>query len=290
MYTLMLVSILLGTTRNILFKRCGKALDLPDLFLFYSIMSVSAVAALFIASKFNMEWTISVFSICMAALYAAATFIAQVSYIKAVSLGSVALSTLFYSCGFTIPTILGTVIWKETVTVLQILGFLLLLVSFFVSTNPGELYELRMRWLIYAILSFINSGFLGLIQKVHQNSSYKDEINEFLLLAFIILSLVSFCSYKVLSKSVTERKLLRGKFAINAIIIGASFGFINKINTYLAGRLPGMIFFPGVNGGVIISSTVFAYILLKERLSKKQDYGLAVGILAILLICIFPGD
>ncbi|MBE7045409.1 MAG: hypothetical protein E7397_07745 [Ruminococcaceae bacterium] len=69
-----------------------------------------------------------------------------------------------------------------------------------------------------------------------------------------------------------------------AILTGVVIGAVNHINLYLSGKMPGVIFFPIVNGGVIILSGLVAMLVFRERLDKKQQIGLVVGIIATCLL------
>ena len=64
------------------------------------------------------------------------------------------------------------------------------------------------------------------------------------------------------------------------IITGVIIGAINLINLYLSGKMPSVIFFPIVNGGVIVLSGLAAILFFKEKLSVKQTIGLILGIAA----------
>jgi glucose uptake protein GlcU len=58
----------------------------------------------------------------------------------------------------------------------------------------------------------------------------------------------------------------------------------NLLNTFLAGALDSAIFFPAINIGSIVMSTVFGLIFYKEKLTKKDFIILGLGALAILLV------
>ena len=51
-------------------------------------------------------------------------------------------------------------------------------------------------------------------------------------------------------------------------------GAVNLINLYLSGKLPSIILFPILNGGVIVLSGAAALIIFKEKLSCKQYLGI----------------
>jgi drug/metabolite transporter (DMT)-like permease len=54
---------------------------------------------------------------------------------------------------------------------------------------------------------------------------------------------------------------------------------------YLAGVIDAIIFYPVVNGASMILTTAAGILLWKEKLSKRQWFGLIMGGVAILLLC-----
>jgi drug/metabolite transporter (DMT)-like permease len=64
----------------------------------------------------------------------------------------------------------------------------------------------------------------------------------------------------------------------------ATTGFGNRIVVYLAARVPGVVMFPVINGGVVILSIVISVLLFKEKLSRRGLLGLILGTLAICLL------
>ena len=47
------------------------------------------------------------------------------------------------------------------------------------------------KWLFFSLLSSVAMGLIGVLQKVHQSSAYKDELNTFLVIAFLALAAVA---------------------------------------------------------------------------------------------------
>ena len=43
----------------------------------------------------------------------------------------------------------------------------------------------NLKWLFLCLIAFAATGGIGVMQKVHQSSSYRDELNAFLIVAFI---------------------------------------------------------------------------------------------------------
>ena len=85
------------------------------------------------------------------------------------------------------------------------------------------------------------------------------------------------------SKSAPTQKYSK-KFYLLALLLSLSVVIANKLNMFLVGALPGLIFFPVINGGTIMFSAIVSKYLFKEKLSVLSWCGIFTGILAIILI------
>ena len=271
-----------ATYSNIFSKKTLK--NKADIFLFNIISGfASCVTLLLMSGKLTAP---SIFTILLAILFGLITLLMQLAYMKALSCGAMSYSVLFLSCGMIIPTIIGSIIWKEPVDIFQILGVILLILVFYFSANPKKDEKITATWLIYAIASFLFSGIIGLLQKVHQTSIHVIEINEFLIIAFITVMILSGVMYfwQTSHNLVLRSFRLRSSASVNAMIVGVCVGIVNKLNLYLSGQMPSIIFFPLVNGGLIILSAIVSILFFKEKMRKIQYISILVGVIAIALI------
>ena len=67
-------------------------------------------------------------------------------------------------------------------------------------------------------------------------------------------------------------------------ISGVGIAVCNQINTYLAGVMPSILFFPLVNGVMLLATLLIGFFIWKESFTKKQWIGLAAGIVSIVLL------
>ena len=74
------------------------------------------------------------------------------------------------------------------------------------------------------------------------------------------------------------------KSLIITLFLGLVLGYHNKFCTYLSGVLPSALYFPIINGGVIVLVAVASVVLFKEKLSVKQIIGLILGVVCIMLV------
>ena len=167
------------------------------------------------------------------------------------------------------------------------------LIALAIDTENNDKKKVNRLWFILCIITLLTSVGIGMLQKLHQTSEYKNELMSFLIVAFVTSFIISLGGYFVLKKQ--EKTLTKEKetkkwfwsFIFALLICGVGAAGNNIINLYLSGRVDTAIFFPIVNGVPLLSSILISFILFKERLKKKQFYGMLVGIVAI--ICLFIG-
>ena len=137
------------------------------------------------------------------------------------------------------------------------------------------------KWFLFCVLAFLFQGSIGVLQKIHQFSEHKGELNGFLFVAFIC-SLV----YSRIRTGKSYRELgFRKKHITFAIVCGVCTYIMNFLNLKLSGLLPSQLFFPLVNGSAIVLSSLMSVLFFKEHFSKKQLIGLCGGIVSLIAIC-----
>ena len=89
---------------------------------------------------------------------------------KAMEIGPLSYTTLFFSFGLLVPIVFGLFFWNENIGILQLIGLLLLLVTFYVGNESSQNGEQKWggKWLTFCIIAFIANGTLMVISKGHQ--------------------------------------------------------------------------------------------------------------------------
>ena len=170
-------------------------------------------------------------------------------------------------------------IYDESLTLLQVIGVALILLSFVISVEKFE--KGKRKWFLFAVLSFLCNGMVGLMQKIFRMSDFGREQDSFMVIAFFVGALITFIIMPKNTRSFPSKGFLK-----TVAGSGIMLGLVNVINVYISGVLPGIIVFPSVNGGGIIVSAVLARVFLKEKISFKKKLGILIGVLAICLIVI----
>ena len=236
----------------------------------------------------------SIFTVLLGALFGAVVTFQGLFMLKAIQVGPISLTTVIVSFSTVITALSGAIFWGEKIKALQIVGIVLMLASFYFSINKEEKQKkASLKWLLFCILALIGSGGIGLMQKIHQNTEYKGEVNAFLITAFAVgsvLSLALLLISKTRSNEPAFLKSANGKISWLVIVLIMLTGILtavnHKLNLYLSGVMDSAVFFPLINGGNLVLVTLSALIFFRERLSVKQWISVAIGITSVLCLCL----
>lgn len=235
------------------------------------------------------------FTILLAVVFGLITALCQVATLKALEFGAVSYTTVMISLSTLIPALSGVLIWREELGGAQIVGMALLVVCLFLSVDFRDKNKKgSFSWLFYCLIAFLCTGAIGVMQKIHQMSNYKAEVNAFLMIAFLCSFLCSgilfvFGYAKHRKDAVAEKKNVAVAkwwlWGVLLVISGFASALNNKLNLILSGLMDSAVFFPLVNGGGLILTTLTGVIFFKEKLSVLQWIGVFVGISSVVLLC-----
>lgn len=279
---LLTASVVCSTARAVFSKKLGACNSSKQSFyIIQTLLFAVAAAVIGVANIKDMVYP-SATTILLALAYGILTISSQWAYTIALTKAPVSVCAMVYSFGFIIPTVLGTVLWREAVTILKIISILLCIGTVLLTSVQQETDKLN-GLPVSLIIAMLSSGGLGLVQKLQQKSDAHNETGGFLFLAFVLAMLFSLAA-SLLKRKKSEQKIrIDAHVVLHVIIVGASMAVANTANTMLAGLLPSAVVFPIVNVSVILASLVISVFLLKEKISKSQIAAFFLGITAILL-------
>ncbi|MBQ6541929.1 MAG: hypothetical protein IJU49_06850 [Lachnospiraceae bacterium] len=231
---------------------------------------------------------VSWFTFLLAILFAAVSFINTYTATRALVLGPLAYTSVIAAASSIIPVLYGRIFLGEQITVFQIIGMVLILISVFLSVETqGEKKKASLRWLGYALLNFLMNGTIGVLQKIHRASAHAHESNEYLLIMFFFMALITAGYLVILRKKGTVRSakpLKMPKVFLVLLAAGVSAGLINVLNLYLSGAFDAAFLFPVLNGGGTLAALILAFVVFKEKFTLRRSIGLAVGVLALMFL------
>lgn len=231
----------------------------------------------------------------MALLFGIITALQQISNSAALSIGPWSYTSVIISMSTVITALSGVLFFNEDLQLTQVFGIALMIACLILSVKKeeGEQKKKTIKWFVISIASCICCGGVGIMQKVHQSSGHKNELTMFLITAFLCSFMFSVFNLIVayFRRNKPEEKLFNKKTSILTVCVifiagGIAIALNNLINLYLSGVVESAVFFPIVNGGGLILTTVASIIFFKEKLTVRQWIGLGLGIAATLLLCI----
>lgn len=232
------------------------------------------------------------FSFLMAAGKMLSVVIYTIISFKMMSMGGVAIYTMFVMLGgMIVPFLYGIIFLDEQITLMKVIGMVLLLVSLIVPEIKKEKGEKQnSKWfLLLGILVFFANGAVGVFTKVHQISEYAISSVEFSFWASLINVIAVFAlvlGVSMLKKDkaliLNEVKNAMPKWWIILLFALASQGGA-LFELIAAKTIDSVILFPVTSGGTIVVSAIFGSLFFKEKPNKLVIISLAITLFATVL-------
>lgn len=244
------------------------------------VYGLAAVLQLAITGLPTLSW----WTVLPAAGYAVCAYLMQLFLMKSMAIGSMALSSLFCMYGMLLPTVAGPLFFGETFSLWQGVGVVLMLLAIFFSADirRGEA-SVNRTWLVFALLTLVFSGMVGVFEKVHQTGPDKAEIPSFLACAFVLIALLSAATLPFVRRREAEPASLKKGLAI-ALLTGLVVVVYSRINLYLAGALDTVLYYPVSNGGAVLLTLIVSVCVFREPLKRNHVLCFVCGTAAILLL------
>lgn len=267
----------------------------------FNIVASSAMAVLFFVINGLMNgfdsFRLTPFSLLMAAIMALVCGGYSLVGFKIISLGSIAVYTLFLMLGgMMLPYFFGLLFLEEVFSVRRLLGLLLMVVSIILSgldgnrtpkSDSGNGKSKRttsLFFLLCAVVFFLN-GMSSITSKLHQLPDFTDmAVTPQVFVLLTAACRVLFFSIVYLCIRLRDRKLppaqrpaplvlcfpVLSLMLLSALIEGAAF----MLQLIGAAHLPATVLYPLITGGVIILTALAGRILFKQRLTRRATVGI----------------
>jgi drug/metabolite transporter (DMT)-like permease len=184
-----------------------------------------------------------------------------------------------------IPAILSVILYNEQVGIGKIIGIILAFPAVYLTTRvTGD--DNKPQSLLWPTLIFIGGGLLDTSMKYIQTNFLTTTESQALYTIFC------FAAAAAVGLIVKVTLLLLGKatFKWRNVVAGICLGIPNYFSIYFMIRMLNSNFLqssaaiPVLNIGILVASTFTAILFFKEKTNKMRDIGLALSIIAILLI------
>jgi len=285
MIALLLISIATAALCGVVMHR-AKLGSTDEVFGFNAVTAAVWCLILFAANGFTLHLTRQV--LIFGVIYGVTQTLFILFKTLAMNNGPVSVTTLIGNFSVVVSVGACFFIWDEPVLIGDVLGLALLTCGIILTTYKRSEGEMRPIWKIAAPLFLVLGAGVGLTFKAFGKSDASGQAGDMMLTAALIMLLSYLSIYAALPKNRGARELIADKeLLLLALASGALSCVYNRLNVYLSGALPGVIFFPSFNGGVVILSTLLSLLILKERLTKRQIVGITAGVIGICIIGVF---
>jgi len=227
------------------------------------------------SSGINFDPGIIIYAVGFSITYAAATL----GGFLALKYGPLGITLLIGSYSLLVPTFYGIIFLKDPISYTTYIGLALLAVSLFCLNFKNEKINFSLKWLVCVILSFIGNGMCSTVQRMQQVAFDGEGKNELMIVALIISVILFFIIALVRKEKFDIRQSLP-----YAAPKGIANGIVNLFVMALQAVIPTAIFFPVISAGGIITGFFVSIYVYKEKLSKLQYFGYALGVLSVILL------
>ena len=277
-FLLLILTVSLSAGRNLLTKSLSRfTLDERGFYMSQTLLFFSGALAVL---PFALNGKFEPASVINALLYAALLVPAQWCYTAALAGSALSMCSTIYSMGFIIPTLFGVLVDSEKLGVAGRLGIAAAAATVLfagLAKAQNTLSSTKKRPSIAIFAAMLASGGLGIVQKLQKNA---ENPPLFILCAFLFAGMFS-----LLFTIIKRGKLEDIRHSLTpAVSGGLCFGLANLINTLLAGRLSGALFFPIQNISVIIMSVFVNRLITKQKLKIREYITILLGAAAIILL------
>lgn len=231
--------------------------------------------------------SVSLFTVLLACLFGLVTVAQTVFNLKALEAGPMSYTNVICSFSTIISALSGALFFDESLNAMHIIGMVLMAGSFLLALERKSGQKATsLRWLVYCIITFTCTGAIGIMQKVHQSSAYKEELNAFLVIAFAVSALATVPLLLTAPKTEKKPESKTLRLLIGCLLIsGVCIALNNKWNLYLSGVMDSAVFFPITSGGGMALNTLAAVVFFRDKPTKSQWLGIALGIVSVLFLC-----
>lgn len=286
-YFLLVLSIIFAVCKSSLYNTYAQKNEptIKETFCFniisYGIAAVIAFIGLLISKD-----TFSSETVLCAFFYALIVISLQTISITAMRVGAMSTTSICIMYGMIIPSLAGPIFWHEAIGFLQIAGIIMMLISLWLikGKTPDIDKNTSKKWVLMAMIAFVLSGMAGVVEKIHQSTSAKEERLSFVFIACAFMFAFSIGT-RLIARGDT-RKYTHVSAVKLAVMSGLVIGLYSTVNLILSGNLNSMIYYPIANGGAMLLTVLVSVIAFKEHFDKLRMIGTLLGLIGILCLSI----
>lgn len=277
----LLLTIICSTLITLILKYSDIRKGNPVLLLCGNYFAASAISLILILTEKDFTYSIETF------LFGAALgllfFLGFFAFAKAVGTAGASLSAVSSRLSVIIPVGLSIIIFGEIPSFFQLSGIVLALVTillFYFSIRKFSSGSFNKADYFYLFALLIGIGINDFCFKIFQNWRTAEEKNFFILTIFSFAFIYSF-SYMLFKKIKFESRTFTAGIFLGIPNIFSAYFMLDALN-----QLPAVIVYPSINIGIIILTSLAAFIIWNEKLNDYGWWAMGIGMSAIFLLSI----
>jgi len=278
-----LLLIVIGiSAQSVIKKGYNNKSEGKGVFTFSSVTVLTACIFFVIKSGFNLPfgWEMLPYALGFAISYC----LSAVFGFLAIKEGPLSLTSLATSYSLIIPTFWGLIFDGDEAGVWLYLGLLLLFVSILLinaKKKEGE-GKITVKWLIYALISLVGNGACSTIQPMQSRAFGGAYDSTFMVISLLVVFLV-LASFAIFN----EREEILPSLKCGApfmVLCGAANGMVNLLVMVASATVNNSVMFPIISAGGIVLTWLVSVFLYKEKLEKRQNIGMLLGVISIIFL------
>ena len=260
----------------------------------YALISMLVVSIIML---FNFQFTW--LAVLLSGLNAICFLITTVIGIKVLSLGSIALYTVFMMLGgMIVPFFCGILLFNEPYNVWNFIAVALMTVALFLTVDDAKIEGGKknvFKFFLFSFLVFLANGGTAVFATIHQKpqyshlavSSYQFAWNEYFF-TFLFSAIILAINLVKKKREVKENLsiVVSKKNVLYPIFYACIHAFSNIMLLLALSGLPSSVQFPVITGGTIFLTTILGKFLFKDKTTLKTWIGVAIIVLATILFVI----
>ncbi len=266
------------------------------------------ISTLFFLCLNGFHVEVSGFTLLMAAMLAFFTSVTVILGVVAVSYGRMAVYSLFLMLGgMLLPFFYGLIFLNEALSVCRGIGIVLLIVSLILPVLKGGEKQSggnKKIFILLCLFIFVCNGGTSIVSKIHAIDPRATGTNDFLILAFAFVTVMSAIVYGVYylverkkqssadslstggdSAPAAQRTGKKTLLILLAFVAGyaISNGLGSMLQLICAESVPASALYPFTSGGTVVLSTIAGRVIFREKLSPLVLAGIALAFVATVL-------
>jgi uncharacterized membrane protein len=224
----------------------------------------------------NSDWLVS--ALLLGVFFISTFYVFALSSQKV----GVALTSVASKMSVVIPVIFGVILYNESMGLIKATGIIAALTAFYLTFKKKEKQKIQAIYLLYPVLMFLGNGTNDTIMKYAEHHYVTDDLILFLTVIFLVSLIIGLFIFII--------KLISGKAVIQvrSVLAGIILGLLNFGSTYYILKAMGVfessVVFPLANSSIVMLSALTGFIAFKEKLTRTNWAGIALSIIAILII------